>query len=64
MGKGKALACLTMDTEYQIREQIKGLDSREECRIWAQVERSEGDRTWVYEALSERAHEVDGEIDP
>ena len=62
MSKGKALACLTRDTEHQIRQQIKGLDSREECRIWASVEQSEKDRTWVYEALAEQAIAVDGEL--
>jgi hypothetical protein len=62
MGKGKALACLQMDTEQEIRAEIKTLDSREDCRTWAEVEQDRDDRTWVYEALAERAQEVDGEL--
>ena len=60
MSKGRALAILTMDTEYEIKQQIKELESREECRLWASVERNEENRTWVFEALREKARALEG----
>lgn len=63
MSMGKALVVLTRDPEDRIRREIAELDSRGECQTWAAVEQEKMGRTWVFEALHERAVEVDGEYE-
>ena len=63
MSMGKALVVLTRDPEDRIRREIAELDSRAECQTWAAVEQEKMGRTWVFEALHERAVEVDGEFE-
>lgn len=62
MNKGKILAILTRDSKAEIKLQIKKLETRKICQTWAQVERNRVEnRVWVYQALAERAHELEGE---